>query len=75
MDSDVSPQILQQQAASLLLYQAVLQDSPGQAFLALLQALQRERAAECLYAYGIWFRSLAERNQSWQNYIVSQILR
>ncbi len=75
MDSDSSPQILQQQAASLLLYQAVLQDMPGQAFLALLQALQRERAADCLYAYGVWFRALAERNQSWQNHLVSQILR
>jgi len=75
MDSDSSPQMLQQQAASLLLYQAVLQDAPGQAFLALLHALQRERAADCLYAYGVWFRALAERNQSWQNHLVSQILR
>ncbi len=75
MDSDSSAKILQQQAASLLLYQSVLYDVPGQAFLALLQALQRERPTDCLYAYGAWFRALAERKQSWQNYLVSQILR
>lgn len=68
---------LQRQAASLLLYQSVLEDLPGIAFLNLLQAL-RERDVEglsYLQAYGGWVRALAARNQSWQDYLLRQILK
>jgi hypothetical protein len=55
-----SIQSLQRQAASLLLYQSVLCDSVGQAFLNLLQALRSSDAEgiNCLYAYGSWFKAL-----------------
>ena len=69
--------LLQRQAASLLLYQSVLSEGVGQAFLNLLQAL-RESDAEglnCLLAYGNWFKALATHGQSWQDYLLTQILR
>lgn len=69
--------LLQRQAASLLVYQSVLTDSVGQAFLQLLQALRHSDAegTNCLYAYGSWFKALAHRSQSWQDYLLSQLLR
>lgn len=79
--SQLSAQFLQHQAASLLLYQAVLADPIGVAFLELLQAIRHaERNAaiegvECLQTYGRWFQALATRNQSWQAYLLEQILR
>ncbi len=72
-----SIQSLQRQAASLLLYQSVLCNSVGEAFLNLLQALRSSEAGgiNCLYAYGSWFKALAAENQSWQDYLITQILR
>ncbi|MBW4579651.1 MAG: ATP-binding protein [Tildeniella nuda ZEHNDER 1965/U140] len=73
-------QALLHQAASLLVYQAVLSDTPGQAFLALLQAIrhaERNAAAEnteCLHAYGGWFSALADGKQSWQDHLLTQVL-
>ncbi len=67
---------LQGQAASLLLYQSLFTDDVGQAFLNLLQALgesEREGLA-CLKAYGRWFKAIAATNQSWQDYLITQIL-
>ena len=68
---------LQRQAASLLLYQSVLSEEVGQAFLSLLQALRHSDAEElnCLHAYGSWFKALAANTQSWQDYLLTQILR
>lgn len=69
--------LLQYQAASLLLYQSVLTGEVGQAFLNLLQALSHSHADELGYillAYGRWFKALAARNQSWQDYLITQIL-
>ncbi len=71
---------LHQQAASLLLYQSVLEQEPGQAFLDLLevfeQTIQGDRTPiDCLYAYGDWFRSLAVQQQSWHDYLLTQILQ
>ena len=65
-----------QQAASLVLYQSVLQSEVGQAFLTLLHSLADDNpcAVSCLQAYGNWFKLLAQRNQSWQDYLVTQIL-
>lgn len=74
--SITSIQKLQRQAASLLIYQSVLNNSVGQAFLSLLQAIldSEQDGINCLYAYGNWFKSLADCQQSWQNYLVTQIL-
>lgn len=72
-----SIQLLQRQAASLLLYQSVLSGEVGQAFVNLLQAVLHSDVdrLNCLYAYGKWFQALAARSQSWQNYLLTQILR
>jgi uncharacterized protein len=76
-----TPQFLQYQAASLLLYQTVLTDEVGNAFLALLETIDKLQHSlehdkkDYLYAYGRWFYALARRNQSWQDYLVERILR
>ena len=75
MSSHFSASVLLQQAASLLLYQSVLADEAGQAFLDLLQKLNgQENCTTCLRAYSNWFNALAHCNQSWQDYLVSKIL-
>lgn len=68
---------LQRQAASLLLYQSVLADSVGEAFLKLLQVLGDRNSADtdCLHAYGIWFRNLAAKHQSWQDFLILRLLK
>ena len=74
-------QFLQYQAASLLVYQAVLSSEVGSAFLALLKAIDKLQHSlehskkDYLDAYGHWFYALAHINQSWQDYLVEQILR
>ena len=74
-------QFLQYQAASLLVYQAVLSSEVGSAFLALLKAIDKLQHSlehskkDYLDAYGRWFYALAHINQSWQDYLVEQILR
>ncbi|MBE9017615.1 DUF815 domain-containing protein, partial [Chroococcidiopsidales cyanobacterium LEGE 13417] len=78
-------EFLQLQAASLLIYQSVLTDEVGQAFLNLLRSLrqidllQSLRHSEvdelgCVRAYGNYFKAIASRNQSWQDYLIGQIL-
>lgn len=69
-------QYLQRQAASLLLYQSVLQGEVGMAFLELLQAIRYTEADArgCLQAYGSYFHTLAARNQNWEDYLITQIL-
>ncbi len=87
MDNQViaSLQFLQRQAASLLLYQSVLNNEVGRAFLDLMQALrhiyqmQALRHSDidevgCIQAYGSWFKALAAKNESWQDYLITQIL-
>lgn len=64
---------------SLLLFQSVFENEVGNAFLNLLQQLNLAESSttykiNCLQAYGIWFKTLAKTNQSWQDYIVQQIL-
>lgn len=70
-------QFLQRQAASLLLYQSVLQGEVGLAYLDLLQAIRYTDAdaQSCLQAYGNYFRCLAARHQNWEEYLITQILR
>jgi uncharacterized protein len=68
---------LQRQAASLLLYQSVLSGEVGFTFLDLLQTLRRRDpdGLSYLQAYGRWFQALAAKHQSWQDYLITQILR
>lgn len=70
---------LRRQVASLLLYRAVLHTEIGQAFLHLLDQLQHQmkqdgHELQCLEAYGRWFYALAAAQQSWQTYLISQVL-
>ena len=69
-------QYLQRQAASLLLYQSVLQGEVGIAFLELLQAIRYTNtdARGCLQAYGSYFHALAARNKNWEDYLITQLL-
>ncbi|MBV8884210.1 MAG: ATP-binding protein [Chroococcidiopsidaceae cyanobacterium CP_BM_RX_35] len=71
-----SLQILQHSCASLLLYQSVLSGEIGQAFLNLLQTLSHSKSDQlaCIKAYGRWFKALASSNQSWRDYLITQIL-
>jgi hypothetical protein len=70
-------QFLQCQAASLLLYQSVLESEVGMAFLDLLQAIRYTDAdaRSCLKAYGSYFYALSAKHQNWEDYLISQILR
>jgi uncharacterized protein len=72
-----------QQIASLLLYQSVLNNTVGKAYIQLLQNLylfssekrnNKVTAIECLQAYSTWFKSLAEINLTWQDYLIQEIL-
>jgi predicted AAA+ superfamily ATPase len=69
-------QLLQRQAASLLLYQSVLHSDVGNAFLELLQAIRYTDADArgCLQAYGNYFHALANRQHNWEDYLIHQIL-
>jgi len=74
------PQLLQsllRQTASLLLYQSVLRCDIGQAFVNLLQTLGQpdEPSLNCLRAYGQWFQALAATQQTWQEYLIHQVLQ
>lgn len=77
---------LYQQIASLLLYQSVFQAETGKLFIDLLKILSsvaqnydrevclRHLTSECLQIYSLWFKSLANQNCSWQDYLVDRIL-
>lgn len=69
-------QFLQCQAASLLLYQSVLQHEVAIAFLDLLQAIRYTDAdaRSCLQAYGSYFYALSAKYQNWEDYLITQIL-
>ena len=76
MEQDAIAQIkhYRQQAASLLLYQSVLADTIGHTWLALMDALYQGSEVEVAIAYGRWFSALADTQQSWQSYLIEQIL-
>ncbi|MBD1913372.1 MULTISPECIES: ATP-binding protein [unclassified Leptolyngbya] len=73
-------QTLQQQMASLVLYQSVGLELPGRTFLALLQTLgsggngRDGSHLDVLRAYGVWFSALADRQQTWSAYVLEQLL-
>lgn len=76
MSNLVEIQRLQQQAASLLLYQSVMQGPVTQVFEALLQAIQLSSdPLACLRLYSQWFQGLVTAEASWQDYLRLQILR
>jgi len=68
-------EFLQQQAASLLLYQAVLNDEVGRAFLKLLQTLQDRDILSSLRVYGVWFKALIADDCSWRDRLIARILQ
>lgn len=72
-----SIQSLQREAASLLLYQSVLSGEVGIAFLELLQTLRQpdRDGFSYLESYSRWFKAQAASNQSWQEYLIAQILK
>ncbi|WP_224411621.1 ATP-binding protein [Oscillatoria salina] len=61
-------------ASSLLLYQSVLKNEVGQAFLELLDSFGQRNARICRTAYGKWFQALANQNKTWQDYLIERIL-
>ena len=74
---------LLQQTASLLIYQSVLQNPVGKAYVNLLNNLytfssetnlKRPTSITCLQAYSQWFNTLAQVNLSWRDYLIQQIL-
>lgn len=69
-----SVQRYRQQANGLLLYQSVLDTPVSRALLQLLDQLCIEDSESCLTAYGLWFRTLAEYQQTWQSHLLEQIL-
>ena len=70
-----SIRFLQSQAASLLLYQSVLEGDIGRSFLNLLDALLEspKDGIRAQVAYGRWFQALARGTQSWPAHLVGQI--
>ena len=79
MDQDLNYyHLIHQKIASLLLYQSVLEDEVGQAFLEILDLIyfrnQKPIDINCLQVYGLWVKSLASRCVSWQDYIIRKIL-
>lgn len=71
-----SSRYLQRQAASLLLYQDVLANEIGQAFLQLLRAIAQGTPThfEALQAYGRWFYALATAGKSWEETLLDRLL-
>ncbi|MDJ0703153.1 MAG: ATP-binding protein [Leptolyngbyaceae cyanobacterium MO_188.B28] len=64
----------QRQAASLLLYQSVLENPIGDAWTSLLAALVEGKEETCLRAYGQWFHAQSTGNQTWRRHLIRQIL-
>jgi uncharacterized protein len=71
---------IKQKAASLLLYQAILQTGPGLAFITLLSALEQQEIGGistqeiCLRAYGDWYYTVVKDYPGWLNYGLQHIL-
>lgn len=66
-------QYYRQRLDSLLLYGSAFQTSVGEAFGALLDALQTGDAALSLRRYAAWFQALAHTNGSWGAYLLQQV--
>ncbi|HEY9808154.1 MAG TPA: ATP-binding protein [Halomicronema sp.] len=79
-------EVLNTSAASLLVYQGVVESKVGKSFLNFLSCLQQAQIAaaqnsvfseknKCWQAYGIFFKALATQNISWQTYLIKGIIR
>ncbi len=72
---------IKQKAASLLLYQSILRDGPGLAFINLLSALEQQAVGGistqeiCLQAYGAWYHAVIKDYSGWLDYGLQQVLR
>ena len=64
----------QRQAASLLLYQSVFDNSIGRAWTVMLAALVEGKEETCLLAYGQWFHAQTIGDQTWRRHLLRQIL-
>ena len=62
-----------QRLDGLLLYGGVLQTPAGEAFLALLEALQSGDTSLSLRTYGAWFQALASAGSGWGTHLLQQI--
>ena len=82
---DLSIQVLRRCCASLLLYQSVLTNPVGKSFIDLLQTLHQIELMQtmrhsdideiaAIEAYATWFKAIARTNQSWQDFLITQIL-
>lgn len=61
-------------AASLLLFQSVMEGKPAQAFLKVLVSLQRKSKEEVLSSYGSFYREMASStSKSWQDYLLDEV--
>jgi uncharacterized protein len=71
---------MQRAIAGLLLYQDVLDNEVGNALIKLLQAIangdrSQGNALICLTAYGRFFKALADRDDSWEEYLIDRLLQ
>ncbi|MEG3436008.1 ATP-binding protein [Pannus brasiliensis CCIBt3594] len=62
---------IQYKVASLLVYQGVFQNPIGRAFT---EFIEGGSVPEALKAYGKWFTALADKNQSWSDFLIEQIV-
>lgn len=67
-------QTYRQALATLLVYGDSLQDSVGQAFADLLEAVASQSTTDSLRAYGRWFQALATAQETWSSYVQRRIL-
>jgi uncharacterized protein len=71
---------MQRAIAGLLLYQDILASEVGAALIELLQAIangdrSQGNALICLTAYGRFFKTLADQNCSWEEYLIDRLLQ
>lgn len=71
---------MQRAIAGLLLHQDILDSEVGVALIKLLQAIangdrSQGNALICLTAYGRFFKALADRNCSWEEYLIDRLLQ
>jgi uncharacterized protein len=71
---------MQRAIAGLLLHQDILDSEVGAALIKLLQAIangdrSQGNALICLTAYGRFFKALADRDCSWEEYLIDRLLQ
>jgi uncharacterized protein len=71
---------MQRAIAGLLLYQDIVDNEVGKALIKMLQAIangdrSQGNALTCLTAYGSFFKTLADQNCSWEEYLIDRLLQ